>query len=479
MSLSILIGTSIVILNIIFIIFLIFFERRNPSTTWAWLLILTLFPILGFIVYLFLGKNLSHERIFNKKIMEDIRKNEYINKIIKSYEYDISAIENKDIIKMHYKNANSLYTQRNNVKLYFHGEEKFNDLFYHIEQSKKFIHMEYYIIKPDDLSYKLMKLLTKKAKEGLEVKLLFDAMGSYKFTKDKDGLLKNFKEAGGKYAVFFPTSFPFINKRINYRNHRKIVVIDGEAAFLGGLNVGNEYIGKDKKIGNWRDAHMKIVGEAVNDLEGRFLMDWTYASKEEIEDYTKYFSTKTHIDINVGMQIVSSGPDHDEQYIKNGYVKIINNAKDYLYLQSPYFVPDDNVLDSLKISSLSGVDVRIMIPGNPDHIFMSWAAQSYIRELLKAGARVFLYNNGFIHCKTIVSDNSLSSIGTANMDIRSFKLNFETNAFIYNSEIAHTLREQFLMDMKDSQEITLEDLNNVSRTSKILESITRLLSPIL
>ncbi|MEW9094861.1 MAG: cardiolipin synthase [Clostridiaceae bacterium] len=478
MNLSI-IGTSALVLNIIFIIFLIFFERRNPSTTWAWLLILTLFPVLGFIVYLFFGINLSREKIFNKKLMEDVSKNEYIRKIVKSYEYDISTIENQDIIKMHYRNSKALYTQRNDVKLYFHGEEKFNDLFYHIEKSKRFIHMEYYIIKPDDLGYKLMELLTKKAKEGVEVKLLFDAMGSYKFAKDKDKLLKTFEESGGKYAVFFPNSFPFINKRINYRNHRKIVIIDGETAFLGGFNVGNEYISKDKKIGNWRDAHMKIVGEAVNDLEGRFLLDWTYASKEEIEDYTKYFSPKTHMDINIGMQIVSSGPDHNEQYIKNGYVKIINNAKDYLYLQSPYFVPDDNVLDSLKISSFSGVDVRIMIPGNPDHIFMSWAAQSYIRELLKTGARVFLYNNGFIHSKTIVSDDSLCSIGTANMDIRSFKLNFETNAFIYNSEIANTLKEQFLMDMKHSQEVTLEDLNNISRRSRILESITRLLSPIL
>lgn len=478
MNLS-LIGSSILGINILLILFLVFHERRNPSATWAWVLILTVFPIIGFLIYLFLGRNLSGEKIFNEKIIRDEKRNVHKHKLTNNYEYHLEALENKDLIRMHYKNAHSFYTQMNNVKLYFHGKEKFDDLFKEINNAKNFIHLEYYIIQCDNLGKQLIKLLTKKAKEGLEVKLLFDAMGSYKLSKQENKLLKPFSTAGGKFAAFFPTSFPLINRRINFRNHRKIVVIDGIVGFLGGFNVGKEYIGENKKIGNWRDTHIKVKGEAVHDLEVRFLLDWCYASKEDISNYNKYFPNKKILDKKVGMQIVSSGPDHKEQYIKNGYVKIINNAKNLLYIQTPYFVPDENLLESLKIAAFSGVDVRVMIPGKPDHKFMFWAAQSYISELLKSGVRVFFYNKGFLHCKTIVADNSVCSIGTANMDIRSFKLNFETNAFIYNQRINASLKKQFILDMKNSKEITLDEFNKRSGILKILESITRLLSPIL
>lgn len=479
MKLPIPFGTLILIINIILIIFLIFFERRNPTTTWAWILILTVLPIVGFLIYLLFGQDLSYRKMFSKKIIDDEKKNAYINKITKNYIYDSNSLENKDIIKMNFRNAKSLYTQMNDVKLYFDGKDKFNDLFEEIRNAEKFIHMEYYIVQSDNLGHELIELLTQKAKEGVEVKFLFDAMGSNKLGRDRDKILKGLKEAGGSYASFFPSRFSYINKRINYRDHRKIVVIDGKAAFLGGFNVGDEYVGKNKKIGYWRDTHLRIKGNAVNDLEARFLMDWTYASKEDIKDYNSYFPRKENIPGRVGMQIVSSGPDHNEQYIKNGYVKIINNAKKSLYVQSPYFVPDDNILDSLKISAFSGVDVRLMLPKNPDHKFMAWGAQSYITELLKAGVRVFLYDNGFLHCKAIMADDSVCSVGTANMDIRSFKLNFETNAFIYNSEITNKLENQFFIDMQYSKEINIEEFKHRSRLSRTLESITRLVSPIL
>jgi cardiolipin synthase len=240
----------------------------------------------------------------NTKLIEGLKKegiNEPTNIQIEAIPL---ALENKDIIKMHYRNAKALYTQRNNIKLYFHGKEKFKDLFYYIDNAKKYIHIQYYIIQPDELGSKLMDLLTKKSKEGVEVRLLFDAMGSSKFARNNKKFLKPFKEAGGKYAIFFPGSLFLIGKRVNYRNHRKIVVIDGETAFLGGFNVGNEYIGEDKKIGNWRDTHMKIEGEAINQLQGRFLMDWTYASKEDINDYTKYFSVLEYFYITMALYII-------------------------------------------------------------------------------------------------------------------------------------------------------------------------------
>ncbi|MDU7441886.1 MAG: cardiolipin synthase, partial [Clostridium sp.] len=286
-------------------------------------------------------------------------------------------------------------------------------------------------------------------------------------------------EAGGKFSLFFPGILPHVNTRINYRNHRKIVVIDGVYGYVGGFNVGKEYINQDPEFGFWRDTHVRIKGDAVNDLNERFLLDWCYASEENIKDFDKYINEYKDQCGDVSMQIVTSGPDHKEEYIKNAYIKIINNAKKNVYLETPYFVPDAPVLEALRISGLSGVDVRIIIPGKADHFFMKWAASSYIGELLDAGVRVYSYNNGFIHAKTMVSDSGVMSIGTANMDIRSFKLNFEVNAFIYDDRIALDGEEQFRKDMAFSEEITKETYNNRSLLLRIEESLIRLVSPIL
>jgi len=293
--------------------------------------------------------------------------------------------------------------------------------------------------------------------------------------------LNELKAAGVEYAAFFPGIMPYVNRRINYRNHRKIVVVDGEIGFVGGFNVGDEYLGKDKHIGYWRDTHVKIVGDAVYSLEERFLLDWSYATDCEIGDVWRYFPKHKNVDDRrqIGMQIVTSGPDHKEQYIRNGYIKIINSAKESLYLQSPYFVPDDTMVEALKLSALSGVDVRIMIPGKPDHKFMAWAANSYILELLDVNIKVYYYEKGFIHAKTIMADGAVCSVGTANMDIRSFQLNFEVNSFIYNREFTKALEDSFKEDMKYCKEITKEEFMNRPLFDKMMESVVRLISPIL
>lgn len=477
MSIGIFLGTSIVVINIFLVFILIFFERKNPTTTWAWLLVIMFLPVVGFIIYLLFGQNLTREKMFSHKLANDKIKKEYFNKARRDYEYDEDTAENIDIIQLNFRNTGALYTQKNKVDLFFEGSSKFKKLYEEIEKAEKFIHVEYYIIQKDSTGKELINRLTKKLKEGVEVKLLFDGMGSYKINSKR--LLKEFLEAGGEYAVFFPNILPYINKRINYRNHRKIVVIDGKKAFVGGFNVGDEYLSKDKKIGYWRDTHIMIEGEAVKDLEERFLLDWSYASGEEIDDFNKYIKENNTVKGITGMQIVSSGPDHKEPYIRNVYLKVINNAKKYVYLQSPYFVPDETMLDAIKLSALSGVDLRIMIPGIPDHKFMAWAANSYIGELLESGVRVYLYNRGFLHCKVIVSDDTVCSVGTANMDIRSFSLNFETNAVIYNTSISEKMKNQFMEDMEFCKEIKLEDFKNRSRTTKVAESVVRLLSPIL
>lgn len=464
-------------LNILFSISLIFIERKDPTTTWAWLLILLILPGLGFVIYILLGQNLSRQKIFKEKIRVDEHKRKNINE---NYDSDTPIHDGGerfvDLRNMNFNNSGAKYTTNNNIRVYVNGEDKFKQLIEDIKNAKRYIHIEYYIFKNDMLGKEIIRELTKKAQDGLEVRMLVDSMGSRKLTKKA---IKKYLEAGGKFSLFFPGIVPHINTRINYRNHRKIVVIDGEYGYLGGFNVGAEYISKDPEVGFWRDTHVRIQGEAVDDLNERFLLDWCYAADEEIEDYSKYSSNSNKDVGDVGIQIVTSGPDHKEQYIRNAYIKLINNAKENVYLETPYLVPDSPILESLKISALSGVDVRIIIPGKPDHFFMQWAASSYIGELLEAGIKIYNYQNGFIHAKTIVADSKVMSIGTANMDIRSFKLNFEVNAFIFDDRIAKEGEAQFIRDMNASKEMTKEIYNNRSITIRIKESIIRLLSPIL
>lgn len=476
---NILLGLSIIILvlNAIFSLSLIFIERRDPTTTWAWLLILLILPGFGFMLYLLLGQNLSRQKMFKKKIIRDINKKKILNE---KYSYHDNVHDGggkfSELRKMNYNSCGSKYTTNNSVKIYVDGEEKFKQLIEDIKKAKKYIHIEYYIFRSDNLGKKIIDELTKKVKEGLEVRLLVDGMGSRRLIKKH---LREYLNAGGKFAIFFPGILPHINTRINYRNHRKIVVIDGQYGYVGGFNVGDEYINRDKKFGFWRDTHVRIKGDAVDDLNERFLLDWCYASKEEIEEYSDYISKKNKEGGDVGIQIITSGPDHTEEYIKNSYIKLINSAKKSVYVETPYLVPDEPVLQALKISALSGIDIRIIIPGKPDHFFMPWVASSYMGELLESGVKIYLYQAGFIHAKTIVVDGLATSIGTANLDIRSFKLNFEVNALIYDDRIAKEYEKEVMKDIENSIEVTLDIHNNRSISLRIKESLIRLVSPIL
>lgn len=477
MNIILVLITIILILNILFAFSLIFIERKDPPTTWAWLLIIMVLPILGFVIYIMFGQNLSRQKIFKEKIIIDENKRKFLINTYESNYYSHDGGEKfADLRKLNFNHSGAKYRVNNKIKVFTNGEDKFKQLLEDIKNAKKYIHVEYYIFKADLLGKKIIEELTKKIKTGVEVRLLVDSMGSRMLTKKA---LKNYLNAGGKYALFFPGILPHINTRINYRNHRKIVVIDGQYGYVGGFNVGKEYINKDKEFGFWRDTHVRIQGEAVEDLNERFLLDWCHASGEEIRDYNKYIEEVPEGLGDVGIQIVTSGPDHKEEYIRNAYLKLINNAKRKLYLETPYLVLDSPILESLKISGLSGVDVRIIIPGKPDHFFMKWAASSYIGELLEAGIRIYSYANGFIHAKTMVADRTVMSIGTANLDIRSFKLNFEVNAFIFDDRIARDGEIQFMKDIEESVEITKEIYNSRSLSLRIKESLIRLVSPIL
>lgn len=465
---------------------IVFFERRNPKSTWLWLMVLTFLPGLGFVIYLVLGKDLSKKKIFQGKKVEDLLIEDLAhlqeNAILKGrYTYqDPRYLEYHNLIKMHLNSSQSLLSQNNDVELFFDGNEKFDSLISSIDNAEEYILLQYYIIKSDGLGMRVIDSLCKKAEEGLSVKVLIDGMGGRNLSKKA---IKKMRNAGVKVEVFFP---PFANKltlRINYRNHRKICVIDGKEGYIGGFNIGDEYIGLYKKFGYWRDTHIKIIGPAVSSLQCRFLLDWRFSSEIEDPDlYRNYIPQIREEDKEkgkVGIQIVSSGPDSTWPSIKDGYFKMISEAKEKIYIETPYFIPDDSILEAIRVAGLSGLDVRIMIPNKPDHLFVYWASLSYMGELLEAGVKFYTYGRGFLHSKVVIADDFVSSVGTANMDIRSFELNFEVNAFLYDEKINSQLTNNFIEDLVYCEEITLEKYKNRSNIIKIKESFSRLLSPIL
>lgn len=474
--------TGVLILNIFLAIALIFLERRDATSTWAWLMVLFFIPLFGFFIYLMLGRRLREKHLFRWEGRNKIG----IDKLI---DYQITSIEDntlefrqsetekhQDMIYLHLRNNDAVLTQDNDMQIFNDGRAKFEALIEDLEKAKDHIHLQYYIFRIDSLGKRIIDVLAEKAKQGVEVRVLFDDMGSRGVYKRHFQKLIRY---GGKVEAFFPSILPLINTRLNYRNHRKIVVVDGRIGYVGGFNVGDEYLGINKKFGYWRDTHMRIEGSALHPIQTRFILDWNQASADQDIEYSDRYFPVIPLKGDVSMQIVSSGPDSEWEQIKDGYLKMIFRAKKYIYIQTPYFIPDVSFLDALRIACLSGVDVRIMIPNKPDHIFVYWATYSNVGYLLKAGAKIYIYDNGFLHAKQIVIDDEVSTVGTANIDVRSFKLNFEVNAFIYDREKSHELAELFEQDLLLSRELTLDIYNNRSLTIRLKESIANLISPIL
>jgi cardiolipin synthase len=452
---------------------IIFFERRNPTSALSWILVLLVLPVAGFFMYLFFGQDFTKKRLFSVKEEDDLRLMDAIGdqkKEIESEEIECDdpiVAKYLGVIRMFLESNRAIITDDNDIFVYTDGNDKFGDLMHAIEEARHHVHLQYYIIRNDPLGRDILALLCRKAREGVEVRLLYDAMGM----KIPKRLLVELEEAGGRHAAFFPRLFT-----INYRNHRKIAVIDGTCGFIGGYNIGEEYLGRGP-LGNWRDAAIRIEGTGVIGLQIRFSMDWNHASTEKIsysEDYFPIPSGKG----DCPLQIVSSGPDSRWSQIKEGYLKLVNSATRSIYIQTPYFIPDESVSDALRMAALSGVDVRIMIPCKPDHPFVYWATYSFVGDLLETGVRGYTYDNGFIHAKTIVVDGIAASVGSANWDVRSFRLNFEANAFLYDEKYAGQLKAAFENDLSFCTEITPESYQNRPRRIKIKEQVSRLFSPL-
>lgn len=470
----------IMIFNIVLAFTVIFLERRNASSTWAWLMVLFFIPVFGFLLYLIFGRKLKNQKIFTWDTRSKLGVNNEVESQLSAIKAGKFALKDEelrqyqDLYYLHLQNNDAIYTQDNHVDIFTDGNKKFNALIADLEQATDHIHLLYYIIRHDELGTRIAEVLIRKAREGVEVRFLYDAMGSRLLSKK---YLRRLKEAGVLVDAFFPAKIPKINFKLNFRNHRKLAIIDGKIGYIGGFNIGDEYLGKDRKFGYWRDTHLRIYGDAVRKLQTRFILDWNQASRNDILYEDRFYIGSDGGD--VGVQIVSSGPDSEWEQIKYGYIKMILAAKEYIYIQTPYFIPDESLMDALRIAALSGVKVKVMIPNKPDHPFVYWATLSYTGQLLRAGADIFMYQNGFLHAKTIVVDGKVSSVGTANIDVRSFRLNFEVNAFLYDQGIAQQLVEAFENDIMLSTQLTQKLYEKRSLGIRFKESVSRLLSPIL
>lgn len=425
-------------INLILIFDLIFCGKKETESTWAWILLLVQFPIMGLFLYILTGQQIP---IRKKKVWEEEK---------------------------------FALTEDNRVEIFTNGEEKFVRLFRDLQSAKKEILIQYYIFQDDFLFEKMKCILCEKAAEGVKVQVLYDTLGSRKMPKSK---WKEMKERGILVRPWKSGMWNRLLSRIsgvNYRNHRKIVVIDDNIGYVGGINVGKEYLGLEPKFGFWRDTHFRIEGSGVANLSIIFRRDLGEKNPEEEGKKSSFVKG-----MGSSVQMVASGPDSKEPHIRNVYLRCIGNARESIKIQTPYFVPDVVTMHALKLALLSGKEVKLMIPNKPDHMFVYWATRYYAAQLLALGAKVYLYKEGFLHAKGIIMDEEVYCFGTANMDIRSFFLNREVNVIVYGREEGEKMCEIFEKDIQNCHQLTWEEYASRKLKIRIKEQFSRLLSPLL
>lgn len=473
------------IINTILAVLTVFKEKREISATWAWLLVLNLLPGLGFIIYLFLGRKISQDQIFDLKTQKLIgisqvvdRQKEYLEKDTLTFPPAIDSDETYELIQLILNKGDAPITSHNDVQIYNDGRDKFEQLIKDIYTAEDHVHIMYYIFRDDRLGSRIIRALEEKASQGVEVCLMFDSLGSRGV---RSSSFKRLIDLGGKVIRSFERKYKIFNTNINFRNHRKMVVIDSKIGYVGGFNVGDDYLGEYEHMGYWRDTHLRLQGESVLALHARFIMDWNASTKDpdqQLRPREEYFLVH-ECDTHTMVQILSSGPDSEDQMNKKAFMKMISQASESILIQTPYFIPDEGFMETLKIAVASGISVKLMIPNKPDHPFIHQATLYYARELVKEGARVYIYDHGFLHAKLMVIDGIISTVGTSNFDIRSFKLNFEINAYLYNHELSGQLVDDFNRDIEVSYELTEERIAEFSKWQLFKQAFSRLLSPLL
>lgn len=467
-------------LNFLVMVSMIFVERRKLTSVISWLTVVSLLPGLGFIIYLIFGSGLSIRvrRLISKFKLYESQYDEELQKYFSSEESQTKLSDDAEIIKLCY-NFGSVLLPENNIKIFTNGKDKMNALLEDIENAKESINIEYYIFDDDKIGKTAMNALIKKAKEGVKVQLIYDSIGCLRAPRR---FFRKLKKAGGKVGEFFPPflGIRLLNLKMNYRNHRKIVVIDGKIGYTGGINIRGDHMGDKKRLSPWRDTHIRIVGTGVYALQNIFLNDWRYVKKEKVEPLSyveKGFFPKIEKEGDVCLQILTSGPNEQTKHIKEAYLKLILNAKREIIIQTPYFVPDDTLMEALRIALLSGVKVKIMVPKKADHVSVYLVTISYLKDIVNFGADVYIYN-GFLHSKTLVVDDNKLSIGTCNFDNRSFNLNFEDTVLMYSEQLTAHYKEIFAEDVKNSQHADVMYFKKKRWLTKFLQSIFRLFSPI-
>lgn len=457
-------------------------DSQESSKAAAYILLIFALPIVGIIIYLSFGLNYRKREIYSKKLLIDEEQSIRLQQFLKRYiSRTQGSFEEKfgdyvGLNKMLYKDHRSLATMHNKVKILSNGEEKFPALFNAIREAKHHIHVEYYIFNDDEIGNEFAELLIEKAQQGVEVRLIYDDFGSLKIRKN---LVPRMRKNGIEAFAFYKIVFIYLANRLNYRNHRKIVIIDGEKAFIGGINVSDDYVNTPNKAVYWRDTHLMIEGEAVNTLQKIFFGDWNYCSNQNLAPTPDYFKSHPELDDGKWVQIAASGPDSKFPSILYSYIQALSIAENEVCITTPYLIPSQELLHAMYMAVLRGVKVKVLIPEKSDSRFVNSVCKSYFMELLENGIEIYLYQKGFIHAKTMVCDDDFSVIGTANLDHRSFDLNFEVNANIYDHELANSVRDIFYEDLKHARKLNLEEWKKRKKSVQMFEKTLRIFAPLM
>ena len=448
-------------------------DNRQPAKTMAWMLVLMFVPLLGIVLYIFFGQNTRKERKIWQQSLDQLTKRSMLE-FVEQKDFNIPE-EYRNISNLFMNQSLALPFKNNEVEIYTSGYDFFPSLLMEIGKAEHHIHLDTFIISDDPLGRIVADALIDKARQGVEVRLIYDDVGSW---RTPNSFFTRMRNEGVEVYAFMPVRFPAFTSRVNYRNHRKICVIDGEVGFIGGMNIARRYVQGTVRQ-PWRDTHVKITGAAVYGLQRAFLVDWYFVSKILITERSYYPEIIIGQNDNL-VQVVTSSPTSLWPEIEQGYVRILTNAKHYVYMQTPYFLPTNPILFAMRVAALSGVDVRLMIPYETDTKIVEWASRSYVMEAAKAGVKILLSRAGFNHSKLLVSDDAMATIGSTNVDFRSFENDFEANAFFYDKEIALRVKEVFLKDQSGS--LDLEDVRRLIKRpflQRLWESVVRLLSPLL
>lgn len=459
-------------ITVISIVGIVLSENRNPVKSLAWITVLLLFPVGGLILYLFFGRSIKNTHMISRRNKRKLRQGESTVTTVIPENY---TPEMRQLTELGRSLCGATFYPDNRVEVYSSGRDKFEALFNDIRAAEEYIHLQYYIIEDDHIGRALRGALIERAKAGVKVRVIYDDFGCRGVSRK---FFRSMREAGIDIHPFFKVVFPPFATRINWRNHRKLAVIDGEVAYVGGMNVADRYIDGGSKFGCWRDTHMRITGPAVAAVQYSFAVDWSFMGQSLLQEPVDMSLPKGPGEA-AGLQMMRCGPTSEWSNVSLYMLKAIGNAKKRVYIQTPYFLPTDAMLSALQAAALSRVDVRVMIPLKSDSSTLTLASYSYIMECLRAGIKIYLFEAGMLHSKTMMIDDRLSAIGSANIDFRSFEHNFEETMFIFSSEVNTTLRAQFMADLQQSTRVRASVWRRRPIMQKAKESIVRLLSPVL